>query len=399
MTFFSYEFYQNNAFMAIFIRILGMKMVQKHPTTILIIRVRAFRREVILPQRLDFILPYWKSNRSLNLKFIDIQPYRRLGYYLGYLFAFLAVIPEIIFKEFDFLFLENPYLTFFSPFAWFRRKKVLAEFVDYYPANLQRLYLQRSFRYFMAILICRFFHHFVRFITLESITAQQTLIRLHIPKNKIYIVPVGIDTSSMFYDEDLRKKMRNKLNFSNNAIVIGYLGKIVDYYHLDLIPRSISTLLASSPALKTRLSLLIIGDGPYLNKLKELCANLGLTRVVFVGPVPHTEIHGYYAAMDLFFFPLNALAIKIGELLAMGIPILVPRGMAEDWITHDSTGIVATQSTPSAFKEALLHYLEMDQEKKHTISQNATTFANNYLQVKKVANRYLEIIRIQLEKQ
>ena len=97
MTFFSYEFYQNNAFMAIFIRILGMKMVQKHPTTILIIRVRAFRREVILPQRLDFILPYWKSNRSLNLKFIDIQPYRRLGYYFGYLFGFLAVIPEIIF--------------------------------------------------------------------------------------------------------------------------------------------------------------------------------------------------------------------------------------------------------------------------------------------------------------
>lgn len=369
-------------------------MHQRHLTTILIVRVRAFNREVILPQRFDFVLPYWRSNGSLNLKFIDIQPYRKLGYYLGYLFAFLAVIPKIIFYQFNYLFLENPYLTFFSPFAWFRGKKILAEFVDYYPANLQRLYSQRRFRYFIAIIICRFFHHFVHFITSESITAQQTLIHLHIPKKKIFIVPVGIDTSSMHYDDNLRRKIRSQFHFSDNFLVIGYLGKIVDYYYLDLIPKTISVLIESFTELKSRICLLIIGDGPYLNELKELCTKLNLERVVFVGPIPHSEIHGYYAAMDLFFFPLNALAIKIGELLSMGIPILVPHGMAQDWITHEVTGIVATKATSFAFKEALIHFLKMDQEKKLTMQKNAIHFAQDNLQVKKVANKYLKIIQV-----
>ena len=46
--------------------------------------------------------------------------------------------------------------------------------------------------------------------------------------------------------------------------------------------------------------------------------------------------------MDVFVFPLNSLAIKIGELLSIGGPILiVTKGMAEDWIQDGDNGLVS----------------------------------------------------------
>ena len=138
------------------------------PKTILIIRVRAWNKEVILPQRIDFVINLLKKN--VNVKFFDIQPERKLGYYLGYLFSFLFSYPRLLFLSCDTIILENPYLVIFSPLFKIRRKKIIAEYVDYYPANLHRLQNERFFRYQIAKIVCRIFHHLVDIITTESKT-------------------------------------------------------------------------------------------------------------------------------------------------------------------------------------------------------------------------------------
>ena len=113
--------------------------MDKFLPTLLILRVRAFKKEIILPQRIDFVYPSLESFNVYNIKIFDIQPFREFGYYLGYLIAFLLSIPKLLFLKYDYVFIENPYLSFFAPIIRMRRKKLLVEFVDYYPSNFPDL--------------------------------------------------------------------------------------------------------------------------------------------------------------------------------------------------------------------------------------------------------------------
>ena len=90
---------------------------------LLILRVRAFKKEIVFPQRIDFIIPVLKASNVYNINFFDIKPHRVLGYYLGYLIAFILAIPKLIFMNYDFVLIENPYLSFFAPFISIRKKK------------------------------------------------------------------------------------------------------------------------------------------------------------------------------------------------------------------------------------------------------------------------------------
>ena len=362
-----------------------MAEVQKFRKT-LIIRVRAWNRENILPQRLDFVMNLLKKNTII--KFFDIQPERKLGYYVGYLFSFLFSYPKLLFTSCDSVILENPYLVIFSPIFKIRRKKILAEYVDYYPANLRRLKNERFFRYQVAKIICRIFYHFVDIITTESETGKRTLMYWGVPENKISILPVGINTNKMIFSEQKRQELRKKLQIQNETIVIGYLGKMVKFYSLDNILHAVSQLKNNSK----RIKLLFVGDGPERHNLEELCLSLKL-EVIFTGNVNHNEVYAYYSLMDIFVFPLDSLAIKIGEILSINGPVLiVPKGMAEDWINDNYNGIVAKSSSPIDLENAISRVLQLSSNEQVRIRENQRKFALENLDRKIIAKKYLKLI-------
>ncbi|OLS24408.1 MAG: GDP-mannose-dependent alpha-(1-6)-phosphatidylinositol monomannoside mannosyltransferase [Candidatus Heimdallarchaeota archaeon LC_3] len=365
-------------------------MNQRSPT-LLILRVRAFKKDIILPQRIDFVYPVLISSNVYNIKFFDIQPRRAFGYYLGYLIAFILSIPKLIFMDYDFVFIENPYLSFFAPFISIRRKKILVEFVDYYPSNLLRLYKEKHFRYTIAILISRTFHLFYTKIITESITTKKTLESLGVPAEKLEIIPVAIDTEKFVYNLSSRKKIRMKYSLNENYI-LGYLGKLVEYYNLSILPKIISKLNSDKELNHIKFSLLIIGDGPFKKTLEEEVVDLRLYNVTFTGNIPYNQINEYYSSMDLFIFPLDSLAIKVGEVLSMGLPIVVPRGMPEDWIIDKNNGIIAKNQTVDAFVEAIKEYLNLDDTLKKEIASNGRKFAKSNLERKKITFKYIKIL-------
>ena len=353
---------------------------------ILIIRVRAWNRENILPQRLDFVMNLLKKN--VSVKFFDIQPERKLGYYLGYLFSFLAAYPRLLFSQCDTIILENPYLVIFAPLFKLRRKKIVAEYVDYYPANLNRLQNERFFRYQVAKIVCRIFQHFVSIITTESETGRRTLKHWGVPENKIVILPVGIDTSKMIFSEQKRSEVRKNLHIQPDTLVIGYLGKMVKFYSLDNIFNAVSNIQNTQRPVQ----LLFVGDGPVKLDLENLSKELNIP-AIFTGNVPHNQVFSYYSAMDIFIFPLNSLAIKIGEILSVGGPLLLVRkGMAEDWIQDRVNGFVSNGSTPSQLQESLQIIFSLPDTEKKKIIINQRRFAVEHLDRKIIAKIYLKLI-------
>ena len=352
----------------------------------LIVRVRAWSKETILPQRLDFVMNLLQKN--VQVKHFDIQPERKLGYYLGYLFSFLSSYPKLLFTSCDTVILENPYLVIFSPLFKLRRKKIVAEYVDYYPANLNRLKNERFFRFQVAKIVCRIFHKFVDIVTTESETGKRTLEHWGVPDKKLAIVPHGINTSKMVFSNSQRTKLRKKFQISDSTLVIGYLGKMVKFYLLENILRAIAKV--NDP--KNKIQPLFVGDGPFKENLESLSETLGLN-VLFTGRIPHDEVYGHYSMMDIFIFPLNSLAIKIGEILSINGPILiVTRGMAEDWITDNVNGIVAKNSSPIEIKNAIERVIHLTPEERSRLSSTQRKYALEILDRKIVAKKYLALV-------
>lgn len=350
------------------------------------IRVRAWKAEVRTPQRFDFVQDLLAYH--LDLQLLDIRPTLRLGYYLGYVFSFLLAFPRLLLKRFDYLFLENPYLVVFAPIAKLKRKRVVAEYVDYYPANLDRLRRQRFLRYQVAKVLCRVAHHFVDVIVVESETAVRTLERWGVPRSKVQVIPVGVDVQAMVYDPAGRQRVRQTSDFGPTTTVVGYLGKMVDYYHIDEVLRAVREAFGTGG----ELACLLVGDGPDRPRLQSLAEELGV-RAVFPGSVPHKDVPAYYSAIDVFVFPLNALAIKLGELMAVGTPLVVPRGMAEDWVTDGVDGLVARSNRGPDLAQALERFSHLTPEERQSLVTNEQRFAQQNLALHSVVRKYLQTIQ------
>ena len=75
--------------------------------------------------------------------------------------------------------------------------------------------------------------------------------------------------------------------------------------------------------------LLLVGDGPERARVEELARARGV-RVVATGTVPHAEIPGYLAAMDVGLVLAAAdqkfhySPLKLAEYVAAGVPLVVP---------------------------------------------------------------------------
>jgi glycosyltransferase involved in cell wall biosynthesis len=76
----------------------------------------------------------------------------------------------------------------------------------------------------------------------------------------------------------------------------------------------------------------------YLNSLKSLAAQLGVTReVTFAGKVADEEIGDFYCACDAFVFPNEnqTWGLAVLEAMACGRPVLVSRGAAVHEVLTD----------------------------------------------------------------
>jgi glycosyltransferase involved in cell wall biosynthesis len=122
---------------------------------------------------------------------------------------------------------------------------------------------------------------------------------------------------------------------------------------------AVKSIRAEHPEMKV----LLVGDGPEMENLKQTAVRLGMEReVVFPGPVTRDEVPAYIDAMDICVLPdSNAFGspIALFEFMAMGKPCIVPDlGPMRDVIDDGVTGIIFPRGDYEALKKALLMLVE-----------------------------------------
>lgn len=139
----------------------------------------------------------------------------------------------------------------------------------------------------------------------------------------IYIVPTGMDVDNFDVNKLKQSKiqeLKNKYEL-NNSFVILYVGRLAEEKNIEFIINNQYSLLKKYPNLK----LLIVGNGPDMEKYKKLCKKNKIENsTIFTGAVPRDDMPYYYALGNVFVTAstTETQGLTVIEAMASGIPVV-----------------------------------------------------------------------------
>lgn len=134
------------------------------------------------------------------------------------------------------------------------------------------------------------------------------------------VVGNAVDLSDFVYNENARRTIRSELGLSNNALLVGHLGRFAEQKNHAFLLEVFREVLAYVPDAV----LAMAGDGPLLEATKKRATELGIKDSVrFLGT--RMDAPALYQAFDVFCLPslYEGLPVVGVECQASGTPILV----------------------------------------------------------------------------
>lgn len=145
----------------------------------------------------------------------------------------------------------------------------------------------------------------------------------------IEILPTGLSTASFYPNQTKAASLRAKLG-AGRPYLFCTIARLAKEKNLEFLLESLAVYKQKAgPCFK----LLLIGKGPYRERLCRRIDELSLTEEVFLtGEVPNEEIKEYCLACDLFLFPSRSetQGIVLLESMAAGTPVLALRATGTD---------------------------------------------------------------------
>ncbi|NGL84001.1 glycosyltransferase family 4 protein [Streptococcus equi] len=195
-----------------------------------------------------------------------------------------------------------------------------------------------------------------------------------IPKR---VIPTGIALEN-YVREDIKKEdvaaLRKELAISDDETMLLSLSRVSYEKNIQAIINQLPAVLSEN----SRIKLVIVGDGPYLQALKELAVSSGVEdHVVFTGMIAHDQVGLYYKACDFFISASTSetQGLTYIESLASGKPIIAHGNpYLDDLITDRMFGTLyyAESELSDAIIDAILETPPMNQrlldEKRYEIS-------------------------------
>ena len=255
--------------------------------------------------------------KSLPLGIVDPDVRMPISYRHRYLRELIAWKPDVIHSQ-------SEYFTY--QFAGYISKKTGAPIVHTYHTLYEQYvtYIfpsQRIGACFVGVLSK------LRLRKAEAIVAPtqkvETVLKDYGIRNPIYVVPSGIalDQHKERISPEERQSRRAALGIPEDHTVLLNLGRLGTEKNLPELIELFSFALTHS----SKLTLLIVGDGPARKELEEKAVQLGIAeRVIFTGMVPPTEVHKYYQLGDIFVSASTSetQGLTYIEAAANGLPLL-----------------------------------------------------------------------------
>ncbi len=172
-----------------------------------------------------------------------------------------------------------------------------------------------------------------------------------VDRRRLHRVPSCIDLERFKFDNDSRLKIRQEMGLSKTDLLVVYLGKIGGMY-MDEEIFEFYKLLSESKSLRCKF--LFVTPQPIKLFEKRIEMN-GLDKsLISIINVTHKEVPSYLSASDFGFVAVRqrpskvfCSPIKTGEYMACGLPVIVPKGISDDFYVMKELGIAIVLERPS----------------------------------------------------
>ncbi len=191
----------------------------------------------------------------------------------------------------------------------------------------------------------------------------------------ISVVENFIDSTRFDPERYDRIQSRKKLKISNEAMVIGFVGRLDRCKGVDILLNAARTLLACNRGYR----FVIVGYGAEEHNLRRLARELAISeQVTFTGLCENPA--AAMAAFDLAVIPSRreAFGITAVELMAMGVPVIASTvGGLPELIENERTGLLLAELNPEQIAAAVKK-LASDPDLRTTLAENARNFAKQF---------------------
>ncbi|HJP62591.1 MAG TPA: glycosyltransferase family 4 protein [Mucilaginibacter sp.] len=178
-------------------------------------------------------------------------------------------------------------------------------------------------------------------------------------EDQLIFAPHAIDNDRFGQDFSTQaNELRSSLNVKPEEIVVLFAGKFEPVKNVELLVSAFIKLNRPDT------HLLLVGNGPLENRLKELA--LGSRNIHFRGFTNQSEIPGVYQACDLFCLPSvsESWGLAVNEAMACGRAVLVSDtvGCAADLVNEGYNGLVFKSGDAQALISSLTELTQSKDE-------------------------------------
>lgn len=198
-------------------------------------------------------------------------------------------------------------------------------------------------------------HRATALIASSQATADEFIAHYGVPRQRVTVVPLGIDTDFFRPIPRSQTTTRQALGLAADEHVMLYVG-------FSTPRKGLETLAQALPLLESRPKVLIAGKWETGYRRKVMDA-LGPHReqVLELGYVPDADLPNLYAAADLFLFPslLEGFGLPPVEAMACGLPVVGSAAGSLPEVVGDA-GLLVPPRDPVALARAIQSLLDDD---------------------------------------
>lgn len=191
-----------------------------------------------------------------------------------------------------------------------------------------------------------------KIVTAFSVAAKEFLASQGYPTERIFVLPMGVDTSRFKPFED--NWFREFLHLEEEIPVVLSVARL----HASKNLKSLLRAMVLVRKIIKEAKLIVIGRGPQEEFLRNMAINLGLKDNVFLisEPIPHKKMPSVYNACDFFVLPslYEPFGMAVLEAMSCAKPVIVADvGGMMDTVVEGETGFKIPLRNEEEFVELL----------------------------------------------
>ena len=182
-----------------------------------------------------------------------------------------------------------------------------------------------------------------RNLTARFACSKEAGIDLFSKEKEFQILHNAINVSRFSYDPEKRTQLRMGLGLGEDTLLFGHVGRFMEQKNHLFLLSAFAEIVQIRPSAK----LMLIGGGKLEKEIRAKADELNIRdHIIFAGQ--HSDLGGYYSAMDLFLFPslYEGLGIVAVEAQCSGLPVIASDMVPAEAKVTDRMQFISLKESP-----------------------------------------------------